>query len=169
MLRIKRYSNRKLYDSATRRYVTLEEIADAIRRGDDLQVTDHTSGADLTTQVMLQAFFAAEKRRGGLFPAGLLSRLLQSGERGLEDIRKAAGIVFDRLPALNREIERRLERLVERGRLSTEEANRLKVLLLGASGDAEEADHPETAQHEDIQALLAELERLSRQLDDLSR
>ncbi len=67
MLRIKRYSNRKLYDSATRRYVTLEEIADAIRRGDDLQVTDHTSGADLTTQVMLQAFFAAENAAEACF------------------------------------------------------------------------------------------------------
>ncbi len=169
MLRLKRYNNRKLYDSAARRYVTLEEITDAIRRGEDLQVTDHDSGADLTTQVMLQAFFNAEKRRGGLFPAGLLNRFLRTGERGLEDLRAAAGLFLDRLPAVNREIERRLDRLVDLGQLNKEEVQRLKDLLLGASIESAEANPPEEVRGEDVQSLLAELDRLSRQLDDLSR
>ncbi|MEW6650677.1 MAG: polyhydroxyalkanoate synthesis regulator DNA-binding domain-containing protein [Chloroflexota bacterium] len=169
MLRIKRYSNRKLYDSAARRYVTLEEIADAIRRGEDLHVSDHDSGADLTTQVMLQAFFNAEKRRSGLFPAGLLTRLLRAGERGLEDARTAAVLIFERLPAVNREIERRLDRLADLGHLSLEEAKRLKELLLDASSDSGDAGHPEEVSSDEVQSLLAELERLSQQLDNLSR
>ena len=45
---IKRYPNRKLYDTEAKQYVTLEQIAELIRSGKDVQVIDHESGEDLT-------------------------------------------------------------------------------------------------------------------------
>ena len=50
MRTIKRYSNRKLYDTTERHYVTLADVAGFVRKGDDVQVTDYVTSADLTAQ-----------------------------------------------------------------------------------------------------------------------
>ncbi len=54
MHRIKRYSNRKFYDTTSRRYVALEGIARMIREGEDVEVVDHSTGKDITAQVLAQ-------------------------------------------------------------------------------------------------------------------
>jgi len=54
MLIIKKYSNRRLYDSATSRYITLEELADRIRQGHDVRVQDASTDADLTQATLAQ-------------------------------------------------------------------------------------------------------------------
>jgi polyhydroxyalkanoate synthesis regulator phasin len=64
MRTIKRYTNRKLYDSQERRYITLEELATLIRQGEEIEVRDHISGADLTTLVMMQTVLDQERREG---------------------------------------------------------------------------------------------------------
>ena len=74
MATIKRYSNRKLYDIDARRYVTLDEIAEAVRRGEEVTVIDHTTGADLTTVTLLKILFTEEKRIGGMLPEKVLTR-----------------------------------------------------------------------------------------------
>lgn len=62
MRTIKRYSNRKLYDTAQRHYVTLSDVASFIRKGDDINVTDYVTSADLTAQTMAQIIFEEEKK-----------------------------------------------------------------------------------------------------------
>lgn len=54
MLIIKKYSNRRLYDSATSRYITLEELAERIRQGHDVRVQDASTDADLTQATLAQ-------------------------------------------------------------------------------------------------------------------
>jgi len=51
---IKRYSNRKLYDTQESRYVTLEELEEMIRAGKELQVLDAATGEDLTSVTLAQ-------------------------------------------------------------------------------------------------------------------
>jgi polyhydroxyalkanoate synthesis repressor PhaR len=51
---IKRYPNRKLYDTEAKSYITLEGVAALIRNGEDVQVIDHESGEDLTTLTLTQ-------------------------------------------------------------------------------------------------------------------
>lgn len=77
---IKRYPNRKLYDTARRRYITLEGIGELVRQGGEVRVVDHTTGQDLTNAVLSQILHEREKARPGL-PRTLLSQILQGGGR----------------------------------------------------------------------------------------
>jgi polyhydroxyalkanoate synthesis repressor PhaR len=71
MRTIKRYSNRKLYDTQDKRYVTLGDVAVFVRNNEDVQVTDYVSGADLTGATLAQIIFEEEKRGPRLGLEGL--------------------------------------------------------------------------------------------------
>jgi polyhydroxyalkanoate synthesis repressor PhaR len=75
---IKRYANRKLYDTRESRYVTLEHIAAMVRAGDDVRVVDNTTQADLTTATLAQIIFEEEKATPRLSLAGL-REIIQQG------------------------------------------------------------------------------------------
>ena len=79
MLLIKRYLNRKLYDTQARRYITLERIANLIRQGTDIQVIDHDSGEDLTAITLAQVIAEQEKKQSGSVPSSVLADLIASG------------------------------------------------------------------------------------------
>src|SRR5256885_12881477 len=59
---IKKYANRKLYDTRTSRYVTLDGISRLVRDGDDIQVVDRDTGRDLTPLILSQIVMGEEKR-----------------------------------------------------------------------------------------------------------
>ena len=75
---IKRYANRKLYDTRDSRYVTLDHIAAMVRAGDDVRVVDNTTRADLTTATLAQSIFEEEKKTPRLSVAGL-RKIIQGG------------------------------------------------------------------------------------------
>src|ERR1700709_460475 len=75
---IKRYANRKLYDTRDSRYVTLDHIAAMVRAGDDVRVVDNTTRSDLTTATLAQIIFEEEKKTPRLSVAGL-PKILQGG------------------------------------------------------------------------------------------
>jgi polyhydroxyalkanoate synthesis repressor PhaR len=76
---IKRYANRKLYDTRDSRYVTLDHIAAMVRAGDDVKVVDNTTRADLTTATLAQIIFEEEKKTPRLTVAGL-RKIIQGGK-----------------------------------------------------------------------------------------
>ncbi len=78
---IKRYANRKLYDTRDSRYVTLDHIAAMVRAGDDVRVVDNTTRADLTTATLAQIIFEEEKKTPRLSVAGL-RKIIQGGMPG---------------------------------------------------------------------------------------
>jgi polyhydroxyalkanoate synthesis repressor PhaR len=82
---IKRYSNRKLYDVAARRYVSLEEVASLVRAGETVQVVDNASGEDITAQTLTLVILEQGKRGSGLLPTDMLHSLLRRGEQVLDD------------------------------------------------------------------------------------
>ena len=63
---IKRYANRKLYDTGESRYVTLEEIGTMIKQGLEIQIVDNRSKADLTVVTLAQIILEEEKKRSRL-------------------------------------------------------------------------------------------------------
>jgi|SRR4051795_13589778 len=75
---IKRYANRKLYDTRDSRYVTLDHIAAMVRAGDDVKVVDNTTRADLTTATLAQIIFEEEKKTPRLSVSGL-RKIIQGG------------------------------------------------------------------------------------------
>ena len=77
-LLIKRYASRRLYNTETSDYVTLEDIAGFIREGRDVQIVDLKSGDDLTRQYLLQIIAEHESRGETMLPVGVLTDLVRS-------------------------------------------------------------------------------------------
>ena len=76
---VKRYSNRKLYDTDRSRYVTLDEIASMIKDGEDVQIVDNKTKDDLTSVTLAQILFAEEKKKKHVLPLSALRRIIQNG------------------------------------------------------------------------------------------
>ncbi len=76
-LLIKRYASRRLYNTETSDYVTLEDIAGFIRSGRDVQIVDLKSGDDLTRQYLLQIIAEHESRGESVLPVALLNDLVR--------------------------------------------------------------------------------------------
>ena len=77
-LLIKRYASRRLYNTETSDYVTLEDIADFIRQGREVQIIDLKSGDDLTRQYLLQIIAEHESRGDNVLPVNVLNDLVRS-------------------------------------------------------------------------------------------
>lgn len=111
---IKRYANRKLYDTVNSRYVTLEEVAEMIKNGVDLQIVDNRTKEDLTSITLAQIIFEEEKRQGQM-PLPMLKRIIQGGSLVTDFISDQVG----RVSALKGEAENRVGRLFKRDSEST--------------------------------------------------
>lgn len=97
---IKRYGNRKLYDTQESKYVTLEHIAGFVKAGEDVRVIDNDSSEDLTAVTFAQIILEEERRATGFISVSLLRNMIQRGEAALEGVAQAG---------------KRVQELVERG------------------------------------------------------
>lgn len=135
---IRRYANRKLYDPASRRYVTLEDLAAAVAAGEELQVLDQASGEDLTNLVLAQVVLEGVKERTARIPRQVLTRLVRFGVGAPE---RPAAPPPDLAARAREEAERIVSGLLARGRLSLEEAlglrHEITRSLTGLVGDAQ--------------------------------
>ena len=86
-LLIKRYASRRLYNTETSDYVTLEDIASFIREGREVQIVDLKSGDDLTRQYLLQIIAEHESRGENMLPVSVLNDIVRSYTS------KAAGVM----------------------------------------------------------------------------
>ncbi|MGX9354593.1 polyhydroxyalkanoate synthesis repressor PhaR [Roseobacteraceae bacterium S113] len=77
-LLIKRYASRRLYNTETSDYVTLEDIAGFIREGREVQIVDLKTGDDLTRQYLLQIIAEHESKGENVLPLGVLTDLVRS-------------------------------------------------------------------------------------------
>ncbi|MGD0838814.1 MAG: polyhydroxyalkanoate synthesis regulator DNA-binding domain-containing protein [Polyangia bacterium] len=75
---IKRYANRKLYDTKDSHYVTLGKLAELIRAGEELQVIENGTQREITAATMAQIIFEEEKRSSKL-PVEGLGRIIRNG------------------------------------------------------------------------------------------
>jgi len=76
---IKRYANRKLYDTQHSRYVTLDQISEMIRAGDEVKIVDNKSKEDLTSVTLAQIIFEEEKKQRSFLPLGAMRNIIQNG------------------------------------------------------------------------------------------
>ena len=80
---IKRYANRKMYDTSRSCYVTLEEIAEIVRAGQEVRVIDNKTKQDLTEVTLTQALLDSERKQRGTVPLAGLRNLISSGNEFL--------------------------------------------------------------------------------------
>jgi polyhydroxyalkanoate synthesis repressor PhaR len=74
---IKKYANRRLYNTATSAYVTLEDLAEMVKAGSDFTVHDAKSGEDITRSVLTQIIFEQENKGQNLLPIKFLRQLIR--------------------------------------------------------------------------------------------
>ena len=104
---IKKYANRKLYDTRTSRYVTLDDIARLVRDGHDVKVVDRDNGHDLT-QLTLSQIVLSEEKRGPARIVGAGGEILHDGGQALLDyVRRTLNVPAD----IRNEVGRRREGL----------------------------------------------------------
>jgi polyhydroxyalkanoate synthesis repressor PhaR len=129
---IKRYANRKLYDTRAKRYVTLHSLAELVRHGEDVRVVDHASGEDLTDLTLAQIIFKQEKGEKIGLPLVTLKAMIQASNQALAHLRSALPWPDSSPAHLDAEIQRCLGLLMEWGELTEEEAGRLTEQLAQA-------------------------------------
>ena len=83
---VKRYANRKLYDTTTSRYVALDDIAGLIRSGEEVEVTDNETGADLTAVTLAQIILEEERRHKDLRSLAVLRELVRYGGDAISNV-----------------------------------------------------------------------------------
>ena len=115
---IKRYGNRKLYDTEQSSYVTLEGISHMIRKGEDLQVVDNKTGEDLTSIILAQIMLEEEKSKKNALPLSVMKNLIQqSGESLTEWMQKGK----ESISTITMEGKEQLSRIIELGQETREE------------------------------------------------
>jgi polyhydroxyalkanoate synthesis repressor PhaR len=77
---IKRYQNRKLYDTDASCYVTLDEIAEMIQQGEEVTVVDNRNQKDITAATLTQIIFEKQKRSESPVPISTLRHIIQQGD-----------------------------------------------------------------------------------------
>ncbi|MFA6033414.1 MAG: polyhydroxyalkanoate synthesis regulator DNA-binding domain-containing protein [Myxococcota bacterium] len=112
---IKRYSNRKLYDTESSRYVTLNDISGLVKNGVEVGIIDNSSHEDITSVVLAQIILEAEKNRGET-SINVLRRIIQSGGETISDLiaRKAGQKKGERRPRDGKQILKGLSESAQR-------------------------------------------------------
>jgi polyhydroxyalkanoate synthesis repressor PhaR len=108
---IKRYTNRKLYDTVESRYVTLDEIAEMVKQGAEVRIVDNRSKEDLTSVTLAQIIFEEEKKKNRM-PLSVLREIIRHpGDSITEFISRE---VSPRVASIREEAESRIDKLLRR-------------------------------------------------------
>ncbi len=176
---IKRYSNRKLYDTQSKQYITLEQIADLVRTGEELQVIENISGNDLTAMTLSQVILEQEKKQKDFLPRSVLSALVEAGGKPLSSIRQRLEAPLGFLYQVDDEIERRIQLLIQRGEIAEDHGRKLRDQLmeqnplLRSHNNIKDEDIQRALQNQDIptsddiQDLLEQIEALTKKINAL--
>lgn len=127
---IKRYPNRKLYDTEAKSYVTLEQIAQMVQEGSEIQVVDYESGEDLTNLTLTQIIMEQEKKGTGSLPRSLLTDLIRAGGSTLGQMRNSLRTPLEAATQFNplheaRELKESVSKVIAQGKLTATQAQEL--------------------------------------------
>jgi polyhydroxyalkanoate synthesis repressor PhaR len=177
---IKRYQNRKLYNTQSKSYITLDELADLVREEQEIKVIDNKIGKDITAVTLSQIIFEVEKNHAGFLPIKLLISLVQSGGNKIDEIRRN---IFEALSLFHHydiEIERRINLLIDNGELSQEQGGLLLEKLLAASESLHHTREDVESKifrylwsrqiptESDLQEIIRKVDHLSQRVDELN-
>src|SRR2546430_2468134 len=155
---IKRYSNRKLYDTQESRYVTLEEIEEMIRTGKEISVVDAASGEDLTGVTLTQIILENQRSHRGGLPTGFLHQLIKHGEAWQDFLQRSMKSSLEGVVSNQREMERVFQEWMSRAGWGS---------LMPASGLGARAEPKRGGAEADADRLREEVAALRERLKSL--
>ncbi len=169
---IKKYANRRLYDTESSTYITLDRLAQMVREGREFEVVDAKSGEDITRQVLTQIIVDEEARGGAtMLPINFLKQLIglygNSMQNFVPQYLEAAMEAFQRNQSAARDAfgGNMFADLAKRNMAMLEEASR----ALGGARSKEAPKSGTNASSGDVEELKAELAALQAKVDRLSR
>ena len=161
---IKRYSNRKLYDTQESRYVTLEEIEEMIRSGKEITVVDAASGEDLTSVTLAQIILENERNHRAALPTAFLHQLIKHGEAWQDFVQRSMKSSLEGVVSNQREMERIFQDWASRaGWGFGASAPRPEAKRDGVEPDADRLREEVSALRERLRSLEERLERRKNQ------
>jgi polyhydroxyalkanoate synthesis repressor PhaR len=176
---VKRYSNRKLYDSSDKRQITLDGIAQLVRAGEDVKVVENEGGEDITTVILTEILLERERQSTGPFSKTILTGLVQAGTATFEQFRRTitgTGIV----QLAEQEVERVVNTWVEIGHMTEQEVlrsvqNVIQQRRKSRGDDEDEVEERISAAlkraniptRDEVQRLAAQIHSLTTQVGDL--
>ena len=174
---IKRYTNRKLYDTVESRYVTLDEIAQMIKGGAEVKIIDNRTKEDLTSVTLAQIIFEEEKKRSQM-PLGVLREIIRHGGEAVAGFyAEKAGSLADKVAELKSKTDSLREDLQEKvrgvtGIFRNEEGGPLtSAMAAGERAVDEVRGKVDAAVKQALDALgpaaKAEIERLQKRIHEL--
>ncbi len=103
---VKRYSNRKLYDTHAKRYVRLQDVAALVRGGERIRVVDNVTSEDLTTATLSRILMEKERRRKRPMSPAFFASLLRfgPGPGKAGDLRRTVASLEARVASLERRL-----------------------------------------------------------------
>lgn len=163
---IKRYQNRKLYDTNASRYVTLDDIAVLIREGEDVQIIDNQNQDDLTSVTLTQIIFEQEKKKKSLLPLATLRGIIQSGgEKIVDFVQSSIETGVSSISHARDQAETYFDKIVKKGDLSLEEAkHQVKEFIDDKLKAPLEAVAVLPSLHSEIRALRKKIDLLETKL-----
>lgn len=180
MLIVKRYPNRKLYNTEAKQYITLEGIAEQIRQGKEVQVIDHATGEDLTALTLTQIILEQEKKQSGLLSNTLLTSLIRAGGDRLSAVQRGLLSSLNFWHQIDEEIKKRIQALIRQGEMTASEGEKLVEKLLKPGIRHREGDQAKgdltRLNTQDLEAYLKQhhiptqedINRLHNQLEELA-
>ncbi len=179
---IKKYANRRLYNTGTSTYVTLEDLAAMVKKGEDFVVHDAKTGEDITRSVLTQIIFEQENKEGqNLLPINFLRQLIRFYGDSLQML--VPRYLEVSLDSLTREQEKfrsqiaqafgmggfgAIEDQVRRNMEMFERTFAMFAPFARQSGASAEDDKPSAKGSGDIDELKRQMEEMQRRLDRLS-
>jgi polyhydroxyalkanoate synthesis repressor PhaR len=163
---IKRYTNRKLYDTVESRYVTLDEIAEMIKAGAEVKIIDNRTKDDLTSVTLAQIIFEEEKKTSKMSLETLRDMIRHGGEIAQRLVEGTQEQLRGRVEAVRAATEQRVQSILTSSQRTSDRAKE----LVQASQDA--VSLMQKRVDERVRAAVEGMSSLSevrRALDDVSR
>ncbi|MBW1988787.1 MAG: hypothetical protein JRI97_04490 [Deltaproteobacteria bacterium] len=137
MRNIKKYTNRKLYDTEDKKYISLSRVAELVSKGEEVRITDTKTGKDLTSATIGQ-ILAREKD----VPSSVLMQILQKGQGTFQDTlqgtmnlaRRYVSLWQSAFSAAEGELDKIVNRMVKNNEIPATEVNRIKREMKGQAG-----------------------------------
>jgi polyhydroxyalkanoate synthesis repressor PhaR len=162
LLEIRKYSNRRLYDTTRSRHITAVDLHRLVREGYDVVVTDSATGADITHQVLAQMIVEREAPKLEVFPATLLHEIIRANQQRWK--RFGAELLSGVTNVITQQADAYARRVAELGR--SFDGSALGKLLAAARDRA--GSRPAAAEPENGESLHATVRRLEAKVDRLS-
>jgi polyhydroxyalkanoate synthesis repressor PhaR len=156
---IKRYSNRKLYDTQESRYVTLEELEELIRAGKEISVVDVSTGEDLTSVTLAQIILENERSHRAALPAAFLHQLIKHGEAWQDFLHRSLKQSLEGIMTSQREADRVLREWAARAGWAPGPPPEPKGERRPEGGEADALRDEVAALREQLRALEERLEK----------